>query len=262
MEMSVFTGRKKQWLSIAIVTLLVLLTALFFLHRRVQDHSGVLWKFVSQQCVPDMEKNNNPAPCKKVDMAGGYVLFKDLVGPLQYLLMPVNRITGIESPLLLKPETPHFFLAAWRERHLLSETYHAPIPDDDLAMTINSASGRSQNQLHIHMSCLRPDIAAQLAKSSSGFGPEWQKITLLSHPYQVRTLSQQELEQESVFIRVAHEIPGASGHMGDYGLALTALPDGRLVLLAVKAALLKGNTGSAEELQDHQCSILKTVSGA
>ncbi|MEW6484912.1 MULTISPECIES: CDP-diacylglycerol diphosphatase [Tatumella] len=260
--MSVFTGRKKQWLSIAIVTLLVLLTALFFLHRRVQDHSGVLWKFVSQQCVPDMEKNNNPAPCKKVDMAGGYVLFKDLVGPLQYLLMPVNRITGIESPLLLKPETPHFFLAAWRERHLLSETYHAPIPDDDLAMTINSASGRSQNQLHIHMSCLRPDIAAQLAKSSSGFGPEWQKITLLSHPYQVRTLSQQELEQESVFIRVAHEIPGASGHMGDYGLALTALPDGRLVLLAVKAALLKGNTGSAEELQDHQCSILKTVSGA
>lgn len=45
---------------------------------------------------------------REVNLKGGYVLFKDRNGPLQYLLMPTYRINGTESPLLLEPLTPNF----------------------------------------------------------------------------------------------------------------------------------------------------------
>lgn len=255
----VSAGKVKLWLAVVCV---IILMVVFLLVPRIHDHSDVLWKFVSQQCVPDMEKNHRPAPCEKVDLAAGYVLFKDRVGPLQYLLMPVAKISGIESPRLLDSHTANFFSLAWHERHLLSEKNQSPVKDSDLAMTINSVRGRTQNQLHIHMSCLRPDIARQMAALMPDLSPRWQQYTLRSHPYLIRTLTPEELDQQSVFLRVAQELPGAAEHMGDYGLALTELPDGQLVLLALRTQLLTGNTGSAEELQDHRCEILKKNNGA
>lgn len=259
--MTFFSPSKNKLFSLIALFIIIIAAVWFYRSQHVTDHSGVLWKFVSQQCVPDMEQHHRPAPCEKVDLSAGYVLFKDRVGPLQYLLMPVARITGIESPLLLKPDTPNYFLLAWQQRHLLSEKYQAPIADSHLAMTINSVFGRTQNQLHIHLSCLRSDVAAQLNRSASQFDSQWQTISLMSHPYLIRTLSAKQLAQESVFIRVEQEIPGAATHMGDYGLALTTLNNGQQVLLAVKKDLLKANTGSAEELQDHSCKILQKESG-
>lgn len=259
--MQVFSITKKKVLSLLALIVIILAAVSFYFSHRISDHSGVLWKFVSQQCVPNMEQHQRPNPCEKVDLSAGYVLFKDRVGPLQYLLMPVQRITGIESSLLQQPTTPNFFLLAWQQRHLLSEKHLAAIPDSQLAMTINSVSGRTQNQLHIHLSCLRSDIARQLNQSSESFSDHWQTISLRSHPYLIRTLSPAQLAAESVFIRVAQEIPGAADNMGDYGLALTTLQSGELALLAVKKDLLKANTGSAEELQDHSCQILAKHSG-
>lgn len=259
--MQVFSVSKKKALSLLALIIIIVAAALFYISHRITDHSGVLWKFVSQQCVPDMEQHQRPNPCEKVDLSAGYVLFKDRVGPLQYLLMPVQRITGIESPLLQQPTTPNFFLLAWQQRHLLSEKHQAAIPDSQLAMTINSVSGRTQNQMHIHLSCLRSDIAHQINQPSQNFSDHWQTLSLRSHPYLIRTLSPTQLAEASVFIRVAREIPGAENNMGDYGLALTTLQNGKLVLLAVKKDLLKANTGSAEELQDHSCKILAKPSG-
>lgn len=113
-------------LSLLALIVIILAAVSFYFSHRISDHSGVLWKFVSQQCVPNMEQHQRPNPCEKVDLSAGYVLFKDRVGPLQYLLMPVQRITGIESSLLQQPTTPNFFLLAWQQRHLLSENIWLP----------------------------------------------------------------------------------------------------------------------------------------
>ncbi|MET0331942.1 MAG: CDP-diacylglycerol diphosphatase, partial [Dyella sp.] len=43
----------------------------------------------------------------------GYAILKDHHGPAQYLLIPTARITGIESPLLLRAGAPNYFAAAW-----------------------------------------------------------------------------------------------------------------------------------------------------
>ena len=47
-------------------------------------------------------------------------------------------------------------------RYRLAAEYGGPVPDDRLGMAINSAYGRSQNQLHIHLTCLREDVRRQL----------------------------------------------------------------------------------------------------
>lgn len=76
------------------------------------DHPDALWRIVSQQCLPNQQAHDNPAPCAQVDVPAGFVVFKDRNGPLQYLLMPSAKITGIESPAVLDAATPNFFACA------------------------------------------------------------------------------------------------------------------------------------------------------
>ena len=78
--------------------------------------SDALWNLVSGQCVVDQVADGDPAPCTTVDLAGGWVVLKDTVGPRQYLLIPTAKVTGIESPDLVGPAAPNYFAAAWRAR--------------------------------------------------------------------------------------------------------------------------------------------------
>lgn len=238
------------------VAAILMLIAMVFFGLKSDHNPDKLWQIISQQCLADMQEHHNPAPCHSVDIAKGYVLFKDNVGALQYLLMPTSKINGIESPILQYSDTPNYFAAAWSERDILSLKRGSAVQDQQIALAINSVSGRSQNQLHIHISCIRSDVAKQLSQISPRINGQWQTLSLHGHDYRIRALSLQQLEKQSVFIRIADEIPEASSNMGHYGVALTSLPDGRLVLMVVERNLLKGNQASAEELQDHQCQIL------
>ncbi len=84
-------------------------------------HSNTLWKIISQQCIPNQEQKNNPAPCSEVNKKAGFVVYKDRQGPLQYLLIPTTKITGIESPELLVATTPNFFAQAWQARKFMAK---------------------------------------------------------------------------------------------------------------------------------------------
>ena len=223
-----------------------------------KHNSDALWKIVSQKCLPNQNQNHDPTPCRKVDLRNGFVVLKDRNGPLQYLLMPAGKITGIESPILLNPSTPNFFAEAWCSRHYMEEKRGAPIEESALALSINSQRGRTQNQLHIHISCLRPDIRQRLDSLSGILTGLWQSEQLGGHVYQVRAVTRDEIKKMSPFIRIANELPGAREEMYKYGIAIAALPDGRRALMVIKRNLLLMNKGSAEELQDHTCDILST----
>ena len=246
----------RRTLKLLTVLLLLLIVGLIVSAFHFQKNSNALWQIISQKCVPNMAKSGNPAPCQQVNTAQGYVTLKDLNGPLQFLLMPIEKITGMESPIILEPTPPNLFAAAWQQRSLLAKKRGATIDDSALSLAINAQYGRSQNQLHIHISCLRPDIRQQLDNMTARLNEQWQSATLRKHHYLIRTLSTAELAQQSAFIRLAEEVPNARSEMGKYGLALVALSDGRLALLALERNWLKLNSGSAEELQDHQCQIL------
>lgn len=219
--------------------------------------SEKLWQIVSQKCIPGQQLKSDPEPCRQVNIANGYVVMKDRNGLLQFLLIPVAKITGIEAQKLLNPATPNFFADAWRARHFMEEKWGKRIDDGIYSLAVNSRWGRTQNQLHIHISCLRPDIRQRLDALSSTLDTTWQTHRIGEHEYQLRVVTRDEFKRTSPFIRLANELPGARDEMGHYGLAVAALGDGKRVLMVVKRNILLLNLASAEELQDHSCALLK-----
>src|SRR5438270_11095613 len=140
-----------------------------------------LWKIVHDKCVPDQKEHGDPGPCALVDLregdARGYVVVKDLIGATQYLLIPTARVPGIESALLLAPDAPDYFADAWRERSYTERAAQHPLPRQAISLAINSAFGRSQNQLHIHIDCIRADVRAVLQRQLAVIGDSWAPLS-------------------------------------------------------------------------------------
>src|SRR5579872_1429028 len=72
-----------------------------------------LWKIVHGNCVPLQQSRGTPGECQLVDLAGRFVVLKDLRGNTRFLLIPTDRITGIESSVLLQPDSVNYWRAAW-----------------------------------------------------------------------------------------------------------------------------------------------------
>lgn len=248
--------KKAGYLSLAIV---VIAAAAGIGYWKFAGNPDALREKVLEQCVPNQRQHHNPAPCTEVNPEAGYVVFKDRNGPLQYLLMPTYRINGTESPLLTEPFTPNFFWLAWQARSFMSQNYGQEIPDSAVSLAINSRTGRTQNHFHIHISCLRKDVRAQLDDNMAKIGTRWLPLAggLRGHEYLARRVTENELAQRSPFMMLAEEVPEARDHMGSYALAMVRQSDDTFVLLATQRNLLAFDLASAEEIQDHQCDILK-----
>jgi CDP-diacylglycerol pyrophosphatase len=246
---------RRRVLSLILISTLIALGTLLFTRRGNPD---ALWRIISQQCLPNQRAFQHPEPCAEVDETAGFVMMKDRVGPLQYLLMPVAKISGIEDPILLDPGTPNFFAQAWQQRHFMADKLGKPIADQNISLAVNSWYGRTQNQLHVHVSCIRPDVRNRLSDLHPTPTERWNHIPggLSGQDYLVRRISANELQQRQAFRLLADEVDGARGNMAHFGLAMIALPDGDFLLLATELDFLTLNFASPEELQDHDCSAL------
>jgi CDP-diacylglycerol pyrophosphatase len=223
-----------------------------------------LWKIVSGKCLPNQLEHGQPAPCAVVDLTGGqehgYVVLKDIVGDTQYLAMPTAKITGIEDPAVLAPGAANYFADAWKERHYTVEAAKVALPRDALSLAINSASGRTQNQLHIHIDCVSPEVRAGLQRQLASTGDKWAPLAekLAGHSYQAMLLRGDSLDANP-FTLLADGLPGARQAMGSHTLVVVGaiLAGGApgFVLLDDRVDAATGDRGSGEELQDHNCAL-------
>ncbi|WP_215776118.1 CDP-diacylglycerol diphosphatase [Paludibacterium sp. B53371] len=228
-----------------------------------------LWRIVHEQCVPSQQQGQQPpAPCDNVDLsrgeAQGTALLKDRHGWLQYLLLPTARVSGIESPWLLNDSAPNYFAAAWQARSAMARRRGQAIDRTDVALTVNSRPGRSQNQLHIHISCVSLALKHRLAELAPSLGTAWQPLPggLNGHAYQVRLLHDATLSTLNPFKVLAASLPGAQQSMAEQTLAAVGarFADGSegFYLLTDKADLLHGDFASSEgDVQDHDCQVLR-----
>jgi CDP-diacylglycerol pyrophosphatase len=223
------------------------LFALFLPACHTSDPNA-LWQIVGGQCVPDEARNHAPQPCAYVDLAGGYAVLKDIVGDTQFLLIPTTRVSGIESPEILAPGAPNYWEAAWQARRFVDQRAGRELPRDDISLAINSVADRSQNQLHIHVDCVRLDVQAALQQYGDAIGARWTPfpVKLRGHDYMAKRIDQPNLARTNAFLLLADGIPGAREDMGRYTLVVVGQPDG-FVLLA--------GHGWGEALQDHACAL-------
>jgi CDP-diacylglycerol pyrophosphatase len=225
----------------------------------------VLWRIVHEQCEPHAEAGQKPPkPCDEVELGGGEAkgdaVLKDLRGIAQLLLIPTARVTGIEDPLVLADDAPNYFAAAWRARADMTHYLKTAPPREAIAVAINSEFARSQDQLHLHVDCLRPEVAKTLADYAPHFDEQWRPMTVDLHGrrYWARKVESADLDGVLPFRLLAEQMPGASAEMGHWSLAAAAINfQGKpgFALLADHAGLEGG--GHAEDLQDHECAFAR-----
>lgn len=223
--------------------------------------SDVLWKIIHDRCVPHERAAASPAPCALVAESEGFAILKDIKGASQFLLIPTRRVTGIEDPQILAPGAPNYFAEAWANRHFTEERLHRKLPREDVSLAINSAYGRSQNQLHIHIDCVRPDVVAALRDHEAEIGERWSQLDapLAGHRYRVRRVLGETLDGTNPFRLVAARDATAAQTMARQTVVVAGakFKDGKpgFYLLNDEASVVGLDTGSGEELQDHACAV-------
>jgi CDP-diacylglycerol pyrophosphatase len=131
------------------------------------------------------------------------------------------------------------------------------LPRDWISLALNSADGRSQNQLHIHIDCVRADVRESLLRSAADLGPVWAPFPhpLAGHPYLAMAVEGEDLGAINPIQLLADQVPAAREDMGPHTLVMVGayLRDGRpgFIFLAGRADPAVQNMGSGEELQDH-----------
>jgi CDP-diacylglycerol pyrophosphatase len=222
-----------------------------------------LWKIVSEHCMSDQARHGDPAPCPQVSLTDGprrgYVVLKDREGPTQYLLMPTDKITGIEDAKLLEPDRPNYFAQAWAARGLVEAKLGKPVPRDEMSVAVNSPYGRSQDQLHLHIDCLDLAVRDALRADAARIGPRWSRraFTLAGQPYRIERVDGETLAVDP-FRRLAQDMPVPASQMAAWTLVLVGetAADGQagFYLIAGRIDPKTGNRASGEALQDHACA--------
>jgi CDP-diacylglycerol pyrophosphatase len=221
-----------------------------------------LWKIVHGQCILHKVETGNPAPCAAVSLASGEetgsAVLKDLNGKTQFLLIPTRRLTGIEDPLVGTAALPNYWRDAWAARGLVSLRARHALPRDAIGMAINAADSRSQDQLHIHIDCLRPDVRNALLARNEKIAPKWAvlPVDLAGHVYRARWIDGAEPEPDP-FILLADDARALGAPLRDETLAVIGAQrrDGKIgfILLAYRATA--GRRAHAEDLLDHSCAL-------
>jgi CDP-diacylglycerol pyrophosphatase len=179
-----------------------------------------------------------------------YVILKDNAPekPQAYLLIPVEPVTGVDDDKIFSPPVVDLWSSAW----LWSEKY----PGKPAALTglaVNSVLARSENQLHIHISCILPDVTKTLWKkriSQDANRPTLLKLGPNHTPY--RVVAVPTLDSLNSPFAIARTMAQATKtEMKDHGIAAVQGKKSRgyYVLDTTEGR------GGAEELLDQSCAI-------
>jgi CDP-diacylglycerol pyrophosphatase len=245
----------------------LLLAGLVVVPGAAQADPSALWKIVHGQCVPHEQQAHDPAPCAAVDLEAGvdkgFVVLKDIKGIAQFLLIPTARIGGIEDPAILAPGATNYWAAAWNARHFVDERLHTNLPRDEVSLAINSAVGRTQDELHIHIDCVDSAVRDALDANLEKIGDQWAPfpVALAGHDYRAIRINRENLDGVDPFLVLADEDPQARADMGMHTLVVVGetFQGGApgFVLLDDHANLAAGDHASGEQLQDHTCALAK-----
>jgi CDP-diacylglycerol pyrophosphatase len=226
---------------------------------------NALWEVVHNLCVPGQSLHHDPKPCVQVDLTGGiengFAILRDPRGGVQFLIIPTTRIPGIESPSVRAPNAKNYFASAWEARTHIDDALHLTLSRDDIGLAINSVVSRSQDQLHIHFSCIRADVWETLHEHAGNIGNQWApfNVSLVGHRYIAMWVSGERLSPHNPFRLLAEGLPDAKRDMGNRTLVVIGLTrvDGikGFVILTDHVNKQSGDLANGEELLDHACHI-------
>lgn len=178
---------------------------------------SALWTVV-RSCVLAKASLGTSFPCLEVSppSAGepGFAVIRAPGQATHIIVTPTDQITGIESPLLLQPQAGGYWRAALAARRFVVEASIGPASLDSVGLALNSERTRSQDQLHIHAECVRPDVLQAIRAQSGEIGPAWRPLphTVDRERLFARTVTSATLAHDNLFALLA-ELPGIRGDL-------------------------------------------------
>lgn len=216
---------------------------------------SALWRIVHEQCVPNMAQFGTALPCAAVNEPAGFAILKDIRGASQFLLIATARVSGVDDPAILAPDAPNYWPPAWDATRYVQALLGRTLPRESLSLAINSASRRTQDQLHIHVDCVSVEVRDALRVHGAKIGTTWAQFPVPLNGHVYRAMRMPTLAQ-----------PGASPFQLVARLSDARADMGEESLVAVGATFANGETGfylletragPGEELQDHGCAVTR-----
>ncbi|MFP3014278.1 MAG: CDP-diacylglycerol diphosphatase [Arsenophonus sp.] len=248
----------KKFIELALKIFFSLILAILIYFYYIKINSDKLWKAINQQCIPQFKANNLGLPCIKLDPQHRYVIYKDIYGKLHNLLLPLDKISGIENFILQQKNTENYFLLAWINRKLFINESNKPINEEFLSLAINSKYGRSQEQLHIHLACLNENVYKKIKEIEHTITNSWKplKKKINNHKYIAIKITSANMNKTSPFNYLHRYSTSHNHNIAYYGLAMiSSSKKNEFILLATKLKLIDFNFGSASEIQDYHCKL-------
>jgi CDP-diacylglycerol pyrophosphatase len=243
---------------------LILATIANLPHSTSAADRGGLWAVVHDICVPAYQSIGVGFPCAEVSIADGlergFAVLRAPSSATHVIVVPTTRISGIESPALLRENAPNYWEAAWGARRFVEEGARRQLPRDKIGMAINSAASRSQDQLHIHVACIAPKVAEFLRRHQAEIHEAWSFLSsgLLGHRFTAMKVETDSLAHVDPFKLLTHGLPSGKFSMGSQTLAVigATFSGGRIgfYLLANESGVSPRKIVSAEALLDDKCA--------
>jgi CDP-diacylglycerol pyrophosphatase len=210
---------------------------------------------VQEQCVPHWLAAHDPAPCISVSQgtsAQGYAVLADRKGGAHFLLIPTQTISGIESPEIRTRDALNYFDAAWNARNVLDTVIGEPLPQEAVGMAVNQIHARSQDQLHIHISCLGSSVHDELNAAANSITHTWSVVHIHGEDYHALRIMGTQLGKANPFELLADRFPGAKQKMGQFTLLVAGMKFKEGAGFVVLAGY---EVPGAELLLDSSCAV-------
>lgn len=215
---------------------------------------------VQDECAVHWLRQHSASPCERIYLPEaprareGFAILADRKGGAHFLLIPTRTIAGMESAELVEPGGPNYFADAWGARDLLARVVGHDVPRNAVGLALNPRHARSQDQLHIHIECLRKDVALALWRAAPRIADAWSPIAIDGRPYQASRVMGEELGGANPPVLLANGLPAARSAMGDFTLLVAGMDFEQ----GPGFVLLAGIGGAGELLLDSTCAIAAT----
>jgi CDP-diacylglycerol pyrophosphatase len=249
--------------NLATSLILIIVTVAGLPHSAAAANRGALWAIVHDFCLPVYQAIGMAFPCAEVNIANGldrgFAVLRTLSSAAHVIVVPTTPVSGIESPALLSGNTPNYWEAAWGARRFVEEGARRRLPRDKIGMAVNSAAGRSQDQLHIHVACIARSVKDTLHRHEADIHGSWSSLgsAVLGRRYAAMKIETDSLVNVDPFKVLARSLP-ATTSMESQTLVLVGATfrNGKpgFYLLAADSRA-PNNIGSGEALLDDKCEI-------